>query len=122
MARASNLDAEIAGGALYLAMAKQKLDGAQIAGANKLGENLAIRRTRPEQVRRYAYLYVGVAARNRQNLLRPSSLLRPVATGRVPITTPDIRSGSPFRIYWGTDHTRVCRESASCPHCRQKRT
>jgi hypothetical protein len=58
------------------------------------------RRTRPEQVRRYAYLCVGVAARNRQNQPRPSSLLRPVATGRVPITTPDIRSGSAFGTSW----------------------
>ena len=47
------------------------------------------RRTRPEQVRRYAYRCVGAAARNRQNQLRPSSLLRPVATGRVRSSTPN---------------------------------
>jgi hypothetical protein len=70
-----------------------------------------LRRTRPEQVRRYAYLCVGVAARNRQNQLRPSSLLRPVATGRVPTTTPDTRSGSAFKTSWGTGPSRghVCR-------------
>jgi hypothetical protein len=39
--------------------------------------------TRREQVRRHAYLCVAVAARNRQNLRRPSSLLRPVNTRRV---------------------------------------
>src|ERR1044072_3116857 len=47
--------------------------------------------TRPEQVRRYAYRCVGAAARNRQNQLRPSSLLRPVATGRVRDSTPKHR-------------------------------
>lgn len=41
------------------------------------------RRTRREQVRRSAYRCVAVAVRNRQNQLRPSSPLRPVATRRV---------------------------------------
>jgi hypothetical protein len=41
------------------------------------------RRTRRERVRRYAYRCVGVAVRNRQNQLRPSSLLRPVGTRHV---------------------------------------
>jgi hypothetical protein len=64
------------------------------------------RRTRPEQVGRYAYLCVGVAARNRQNQLRPSSLLRPVATGRVPNTTPNTRSGSAFKNPWRRSSSR----------------
>ena len=38
------------------------------------------KRTRRERVRQNAYRCVGVAARNRQNQLRPSSLLRPVVT------------------------------------------
>ena len=44
--------------------------------------------THPEQVRCYAYRCVVVAVRNRQNQLRPSSLLWPVATGHAPNTTP----------------------------------
>ena len=43
--------------------------------------------TRRELVRRYAYRCVGAAVRNRQNQLRRSSLLRPVATRRVQDTT-----------------------------------
>src|SRR5262245_4637347 len=52
-------------------------------------------RTRPEQVRCHAYRCVGVAARNRQNQLRPSSLLRPVVTERV-------RGSTPSRGFWFT--------------------
>ena len=48
------------------------------------------RRTRREQVRRSAYRCVAVAVRNRQNQLRPSSPLRPVATRRVLYLTHEL--------------------------------
>jgi hypothetical protein len=55
--------------------------------------------TRRELVRRYAYRCVGAAVRNRQNQLRPSSLLRPVATRRVQNTTH--LSAARFTSYHG---------------------
>lgn len=54
--------------------------------------------TRREQVRCHAYLCVAVAARNRQNRRRSSSLLRPVSTRRV--RRDNARKIGWFRLDW----------------------
>src|SRR5262245_49114923 len=70
------------------ARSRSQGDGASRCCAGPVAKDAACSRidwqarrcARREQVRRYAYLCVVAAARNRQNQLRPSSPLRPVAT------------------------------------------
>jgi hypothetical protein len=81
--------------------------------AHILNVRFVLKRTRQERVRRYAYRCVDAAVRNRQNRLRPSSPLWPVATRRVHSANSDL-------TYWFTPNKAHL--SIAYSKCRHKKS